>query len=130
MLFWFLGWGNQADKIQEEPPRKQTRRNLSVSLAQSSGNISQTRVCDEGVVPLQCTAEPAQTTVWAPPLSSSTVCDPNMTFEIPDNDDQTAANATIIINTSSPCQASHSTHLSDLQQPPRTNGVNQSPTKG
>ncbi|KAF7654895.1 hypothetical protein LDENG_00063410 [Lucifuga dentata] len=122
------GGGNQTDMMQEEATRKPIRRNLCVSLAQSPANISQAQVFEEGMLPLQCTPEPAQKTVRALPLSSSTVCDPNMTFEIPD-DDQTTMNATIIIHSGSPCQASNSTHLSVLQHPPRSNEGDQSPTK-
>ncbi|XP_071773301.2 kinesin-like protein KIF18A [Centroberyx gerrardi] len=127
------GRGDKTDVIQEAPSKKPTRRNLSVSLPpQSPRTISQPQVFEDGMFPLQCTPEPVQKTALTLPLCPSATNDPNVTFEIQDNDDQTAANATIIIHTGSPCQASKSTHLSILSQPlhpPRANDWKQSPTK-
>lgn len=81
--------------------------------------------------PLQCTPE-AQKTVQALPPGSSTTMDPNMTFEVVDNDDQTASNATIIISDKSSCQASKSGDFSgpsQLHHIPKANQGNQIPTK-
>lgn len=118
---------------QEPPPRMPIRRNLCASLPpQSPRTVAKAQVFEEGMFPLQCTPEPAQKTVQALPLSSCSSMDPNMTFEILDNDDQTASNATIIISSGSPCQASTSTHFSgpsQLLQPPKANEGNQIPTK-
>ncbi|KAG7235186.1 hypothetical protein INR49_003097 [Caranx melampygus] len=113
----------------EPLPRMPIRRNLAASLApQSPQTVARTQVFEEGMFPLQCTPEPAQRTGQ----SSSSAMDPNMTFEVPDIDDQTAANATIIISTGSPCRESKSTDFlghSQPLQPPKANDRNQIPTK-
>eukprot|EP00064_Thunnus_orientalis_P002493 superscaffoldBa00000185_g2500 len=125
------GRGNQADVKQGAFPRKPTRRNLSASLPpQSPRTVSQTQVYEEGMFPLQCTPEPAPKTVQT--MSFSTTMDPNMTFEVLDNDDETATNSTIIISNDGPCQASRSVDFSVPSQPlnpPKANGGNQIPTK-
>lgn len=125
------GRGNQADVKQGAFPRKPTRRNLSASLPpQSPRTVSQTQVYEEGMFPLQCTPEPAPKTVQT--MSFSTTMDPNMTFEVLDNDDETATNSTIIISNDGPCQASRSVDFSVPSQPlnpPKGNGGNQIPTK-
>lgn len=77
--------------------------------------------------PLQCTPEPCQKTTQAQLPSSSSAMDPNMTFEVIDNEDQAASNATIIISSSSPCQASTSTDISG--QPNKAMEGNQMTTK-
>uniref|UniRef100_A0A4W6ETY2 Kinesin-like protein n=1 Tax=Lates calcarifer TaxID=8187 RepID=A0A4W6ETY2_LATCA len=102
----------QPTYIKQEPrPRMPIRRNLSASLPpQSPQTVAKTQVFEEGMFPLQCTPEPAQKTVQALPLSSSAM-DPNMTFEVMDSEDQTASNATIIISSGSPCQASTSSNF-------------------
>lgn len=129
----FLGRGNKTNIKQEPPPRLPIRRNLSESLPpQSPQTIAKTQVFEEGMFPLQCTPEPPQKTVQALSLSSSITVDPNMTFEVLDNDDNVTSNATIIISSGSPCQASKSTDvLCSNQQlhPPKTNEGNQIPTK-
>ncbi|XP_071344798.1 kinesin-like protein KIF18A isoform X2 [Trachinotus anak] len=127
------GRGNQTD-IKEEPhPRMPIRRNLSASLPpQSPQTVARAQVFEEGILPLQCTPEPAQKTVEALQPSSSSAMDPNMTFEVLDHDDQTASNATIIISTGSPCQASKSKDFSGHSQPlqpPKANEGNQISTK-
>lgn len=79
---------------------------------------------------LQYTPEPSQKTVWAPPQSSASDMDPNMTFEVLDNAEETASNATIIIRIGSPCRAS--TDVSDPGQPlhlPEASEGNRVPTK-
>ncbi|XP_070765166.1 kinesin-like protein KIF18A [Enoplosus armatus] len=123
----------KMDMKQEPPPRMPIRRNLSASLPpQSPRTVAKAQVFEEGMFPLQCTPEPPQKTVQALPLSSSSAMDPNMTFEILDNDDQTASNATIVISGGSPCQASKSTDFSgpsQLLHPPKANEGNQIPTK-
>lgn len=127
------GGGNQRDIKQEPPPKMPIRRNLCVSLAQQSPHtIAKAQLFEEGMFPLQCTPEPAQKAVKSLTLCSSSTMDPNMTFEVLDNDDQTASNATIIIGSSSPCQASKSTDFSgpsQLRGLPRTAEGNHIPTK-
>lgn len=118
---------------QSPPPRMPIRRNLCASLPpQSPLTVSKAQVFEEGMFPLQCTPEPTQTMAQTLPLSSSSAMDPNMTFEVLDNDDQTASNATIIISSGSPCQASKSTDFpgpSQLLHPPKANEGNHIPTK-
>lgn len=119
--------------MQEElRPRMPIRRNLCVSLPpQSPQTLTKAQVFEEGMFPLLCTPEPAQKTVETLTLGSSSAMDPNMTFEVLDNADQTASNATIIIS-SGPCQESRSTDLSGpshLLHLPKANGGNQIPTK-
>ncbi|XP_060924737.1 kinesin-like protein KIF18A [Limanda limanda] len=127
------GRGNQADMKQEPQPRMPIRRNLSASLPpQSPRSAAKVQVFEEGMFPLQCTPEPARKTVEALPLSSSTAMDPNMTFEVLDNDDQTANNATIILSGGSPGQPSRSIDISGhsrLQHPPKANEGTQIATK-
>ncbi|KAM9366325.1 kinesin-like protein KIF18A [Symphorus nematophorus] len=127
------GQGNQTDMKQEPPPRMPIRRNLCGSLPpQSPLTVAKAQVFEEGIFPLQCTPEPTPRTVQALPLGSSSTMDPNMTFEVQDNDDQTASNATIIISSGSPCQASKSTDFSGPIQPlrpPKANEGNQIPSK-
>lgn len=118
---------------QEPRPRMPIRRNLSASLPpQSPLTLTKAQVFEEGIVPLQCTPEPSKKTVQALPQSSSSAMDPNMTFEVLDNDDQTASNATIIISGGSPCRASTSTEFTGPVQPlhrPKPNEGNQIPAK-
>lgn len=113
---------------QEPPPRMSIRRNLCVSLPpQSPKTVTKAQAFEEGMYPLQCTPEPAQKTAQVLPLGSSSPMDPNMTFEVQDNVDQTASNATIIISTGSPCQASKSTDVIGSNQPfpnPKSSGGN------
>ncbi|XP_023280052.1 kinesin-like protein KIF18A isoform X1 [Seriola lalandi dorsalis] len=127
------GGRNQTDMKQEPCPRMPFRRNLAASLPpQSPQIVARAQMFEEDVFPLQCTPEPAQKTVQALPLSSTSAMDPNMTFEVLDNDDQTASNATIIISSGSPCQASKSIDFSGYSQPlqpPTANEGNQIPTK-
>ncbi|KAK5874068.1 hypothetical protein PBY51_019048 [Eleginops maclovinus] len=93
------------------------RRNLSASLPpQSPQMVTKACVFEEGVFPLQCTPEPSKKTFKDLPQSSSSAMNPNMTFEIMDDDDQTASNATIIIGSGSPCRALTSTELSGASQ--------------
>ncbi|KAM7406042.1 hypothetical protein PAMP_000446 [Pampus punctatissimus] len=126
------GRGSQTDMKRGAPPKMPTRRNLSASLPpRSPGTVSQTQVFEEGMFPLQCTPEPAPKSVQATPLGFSTAMDPNMTFEVVDND-ETATNSTIIISNSDPCQASRSVDFSVPSQPlnpPKANGGNQIPIK-
>ncbi|XP_035011426.1 kinesin-like protein KIF18A isoform X2 [Hippoglossus stenolepis] len=125
--------GNQADMKQEPHPRMPIRRNLSASLPpQSPESVAKVQVFEEGMFPLQCTPEPARTTVEALPLSSSTDMDPNMTFEVLGNDDQTANNETIILSGGSTGQPSKSFDFSGhsrLHQPPKANEGKQIVTK-
>ncbi|XP_068173258.1 kinesin-like protein KIF18A [Antennarius striatus] len=125
------GKGNQTET--EPMPRMPIRRNLCVSLPpQSPRTVAMAPVFEDAIFPLQCTPEPAQRTVHALPLGSCSTMDPNMTFEILDNDDQTVNNATIIISGGSPCQASKSSSLSgptQLLHPPKANAGIQIPTK-
>ncbi|XP_040893036.1 kinesin-like protein KIF18A isoform X2 [Toxotes jaculatrix] len=126
------GRENQTDMKPEPRPRMPIRRNLSASLPpESPRTIAKAQAFEEGMFPLQCTPEPPQRTVQALPLSSTSTMDPNMTFEVLD-DDQTACNATVIISNGSPCQAPRSTDLpghSRLLHPSKTNEGNQIPNK-
>ncbi|CAK6973398.1 kinesin-like protein KIF18A [Scomber scombrus] len=123
------GKGNQADVKQGAFPKMPTRRNLSASMPpQSPKTLSQAQAFEEGMYPLQCTPEPAQTM----PQSFSTTMDPNMTFEVLDSDDETATNSTVIISHGGPCQASRSMDFSVPSQSlsaPKTSVGKQNPTK-
>ncbi|XP_031600748.2 kinesin-like protein KIF18A isoform X1 [Oreochromis aureus] len=122
------GKGNQTDVAQESLPRMPIRRNLSALLPpQSPRTVAATQAFEEDMFPLQCTPEPGQKNTRAQTPSSSSAMDPNMTFEVIDNEDQTASNATIIISSSSPCQASTSTDV--LSQPNKAMEGNQMTTK-
>lgn len=102
------------------------RRNLSALLPpQSPRTVAATQVFKEGMFPLQYTPEPDQKETHAQLLSSSSTMDPNMTFEVLDNDDQAASNATIRISGGSPCQASKSSS----GQPNKATEGNQATTK-
>ncbi|XP_078103467.1 kinesin-like protein KIF18A isoform X2 [Sander vitreus] len=128
------GGGKQTDVKLEPLCRMPIRRNLSASLPPQSP-LTAAKVCkvfEEGMFPLQCTPEPSQKTVHALPQSSSSTMDPNVTFEVLDNEDQTASNATIIISSDSPCRASTSTDFSvpsQLLHPPKASDGNKIPTK-
>ncbi|XP_030582296.1 kinesin-like protein KIF18A [Archocentrus centrarchus] len=122
------GRENQTDMAQEPLPRMPIRRNLSALLPpQSPRTVTTRQVFEEGMFPLQCTPEPVQKTTHAQPLSSSSTMDPNMTFEVLDNDDQAPSNTTIIISSGSPWQASKSTNFSG--QPNKTTEGNHTTTK-
>ncbi|XP_029902086.1 kinesin-like protein KIF18A [Myripristis murdjan] len=125
--------GRGDQKIEDAPPRKPIRRNLSASLPpQSPRTISQSQGFEEGMFPLQCTPEPIQKSALTLPLCPSATNDPNMTFEIQDSDDQTATNETIILHSGSPSQISKSTHLSISSQQPHPSRINEwkpGPTK-
>lgn len=102
-MFGFLGRGIQTEVKKEAPPRMPTRRNLSSSLPpQSPRSVSQAQAFDEGMCPLQCTPDSTQKTVQIVPQSSSTTMDPNMTFEVLDNDDETATDASFLVSNSVP----------------------------
>lgn len=79
------------------------RRNLSVSLPpQSPLSIRKAQAFEEGLFPLQCTPEPSHKPVQdIPPPGASGNVDPNVTFDVLD-DDQTACNDTIVIGAGSP----------------------------
>nr|XP_020462657.1 kinesin-like protein KIF18A isoform X2 [Monopterus albus] len=122
------GRENQTDMKPEPRPRMPIRRNLSASLPpQSPRTVARAQVFEEGMFPLQCTPEPAQKNVLSLPLSSSSAMDPNMTFEVLDNDDddRAASNAPTVIISS---KASKSTDFSgpcQLLRPPKANEGNQ-----
>ncbi|XP_014854313.1 PREDICTED: kinesin-like protein KIF18A isoform X1 [Poecilia mexicana] len=104
--------GDLPDKTGDKPPKVSIRRNLSTFLPpQSPQSVVKSQAFEDGMLPLQCTPEPAQ----LPPGCSSSM-DPNKTFEIIENDDQTASNATIILSYGSPCQASTSADVSGSSQ--------------
>ncbi|TKS70237.1 KIF18A Marrow stromal [Collichthys lucidus] len=123
------GRENQMNTKPGPPPRMPIRRNLSASLPpQSPQTAAKARVLEEGMYPLQYTPEPAQKPAPFLLMGSSSNMDPNMTFEVLDNDDQTANNATIIISG----EESQSTDISGpshLLRPPRPNEGNPVPTK-
>ncbi|XP_029317786.1 kinesin-like protein KIF18A [Cottoperca gobio] len=127
------GGGIKTHLKLEAHPRMPIRRNLSASLPpQSPLTVAKTQGFVEGMFPLQCTPEPSQKTLKDLPQNSSSAMDPNMTFEVLDNDDQTAINSTIIISSGSPCQTLTSTDSSDpgqLLHPPKAKEGNQIPTK-
>ncbi|XP_024152001.1 kinesin-like protein KIF18A [Oryzias melastigma] len=104
--------GKQSDSTQDRPPRMPIRRNLSAQLPpQSPGCATKSQAFEDDMFPLQCTPEPVPKTVPAQPSSSHSSMDPNMTFEIPEND-EAASNVTITINCPSPFQAPKSTVFS------------------
>ena len=109
------------------------RRNLSASLPpQSPESVAKVQVFEEGMFPLQCTPEPARKTDEVLPLSSSTDMDPNVTFQVLDDDDQTANNETIILSgggTGQPSKSFDFSGHSRLQHPPKANEGKQIPTK-
>ncbi|XP_015239443.1 PREDICTED: kinesin-like protein KIF18A [Cyprinodon variegatus] len=108
--------GVQPDNLGDKPLKVPTRRNLSTLLPPKSPlNTVKSQAFEDGMFPLQCTPEPAQQLL---PCSSS--MDPNVTFEVVDNEDESPSNATIIINDSSPCQASTSKNVSGPSQPRET----------
>uniref|UniRef100_H3CVJ7 Kinesin-like protein n=1 Tax=Tetraodon nigroviridis TaxID=99883 RepID=H3CVJ7_TETNG len=75
------------------------RRNLSVSLPpKSPPSISKAQGFREGLLPLQRTPEPPQDN---PPAGPSGLADPNMTFDLPD-EEQTVCNDTMVISIGSP----------------------------
>lgn len=107
-----LDGGKQSDSTQDRPPRMPIRRNLSAQLPpQSPGCATKSQAFEDDMFPLQCTPEPVPKTVPAQPSSSHSSMDPNMTFEIPEND-EAASNVTITINCPSPFQAPKSTVFS------------------
>ncbi|XP_074522413.1 kinesin-like protein KIF18A [Halichoeres trimaculatus] len=116
---------NKMDAKQEPIPRMPIRRNLCASLPPESPHVvAKTQKFEEGLFPLQCTPEPAKQTIPILPTSSSSAMDPNMTYEVLDNDDQTTSNTTINISEGSPCQSSKSTDFpgsSRLFLPPKNN---------
>lgn len=119
-MFVFVGTANEAGVSPEAPSRMPTRRNLCVSLPPPSPrSVSQAQGSEEeGLVPLQHTPEP---------LSSVTM-DPNVTFEVLDNDDETAACAPFTGGSGAPCTAPKSLDASvPSQSVPRSKDGNQIP---
>ncbi|KAM8895291.1 kinesin-like protein KIF18A isoform 2-T3 [Spinachia spinachia] len=122
--------GKRTNLKLESPPRMPIRRNLSASLPPQSPRTPE--VLEDGVFPLQHTPEPSQKTVGSPPQSCTSNMDPNMTFEVLENAEETASNATIVISIGSPCRASTSTDFSHPGQPlhpPEASEGNRVPTK-
>uniref|UniRef100_A0A1A8S180 Kinesin-like protein n=4 Tax=Nothobranchius TaxID=28779 RepID=A0A1A8S180_9TELE len=119
--------GAQPHTARDEPPRMPIRRNLSALLPQQSPQtISTSQGFEDSMFPLQYTPEPAQKAVEH--LVSSSNMDPNMTFDI--TDDQATNNATILI--SSPSQAPKSADVpasSRPRPPPRAAGQNPFPLR-
>lgn len=120
--------GERSQK--EEPaPRKPIRRNLSSCLpAENPPTAPQAGALNEGVRLLQHTPEPARATRGDP----VTIGDPNMTFDVEDTEDPTAANVTITIGTHSASPESLAADPSVPSQilcPLDTTGHNQVPTK-
>ncbi|XP_032415555.1 kinesin-like protein KIF18A [Xiphophorus hellerii] len=108
----FKDGGDPPDKTGDRPPKVSIRRNLSTLLPpQSPQSIVKYQAFEDGMLPLQCTPEPSQL-----PLGCSSSMDPNKTFEIIENDDQTTSNATNILSYGSPCQASTSADVSGSSQ--------------
>uniref|UniRef100_A0A8C6S8C0 Kinesin-like protein n=1 Tax=Neogobius melanostomus TaxID=47308 RepID=A0A8C6S8C0_9GOBI len=115
--FCVLGNAHQTDARRDVTAKAPTRRNLSKSMAiQCPGTFSHPPLCEDGVVPLQCTPEPIEN------ASQASSIDPNATFEVGDAPDQT--NATIILGrTSSPLQNTSAplSGASQALQPPKAN---------
>ncbi|CAL9701581.1 unnamed protein product [Knipowitschia caucasica] len=105
----------QTDTKQAGPSKAPTRRNLSAAMAPETPRSSVLPlVWDDGVVPLQHTPEHTQKTVPAASL------DPNTTFEVLEQEDQT--NATIILGqSSSPTPEPQPASLWGQSQPPKGN---------
>uniref|UniRef100_A0A3Q2FYK3 Kinesin-like protein n=1 Tax=Cyprinodon variegatus TaxID=28743 RepID=A0A3Q2FYK3_CYPVA len=114
LLFKNMCFQRPHKRVHQATPLKvPTRRNLSTLLPPKSPlNTVKSQAFEDGMFPLQCTPEPAQQLL---PCSSS--MDPNVTFEVVDNEDESPSNATIIINDSSPCQASTSKNVSGPNRP-------------
>ncbi|KAF7212090.1 kinesin-like protein KIF18A isoform X2 [Nothobranchius furzeri] len=119
--------GAQPHTAGEKPPRMPIRRNLLALLPQQSPQtISTSQGFEDSMFPLQYTPEPAQKDVEHLPSSSN--MDPNMTFDI--TDDQATNNATILI--SCPSQAPKSADVpasSRPRPPPRAAGQNPFPLR-
>nr|XP_015808826.2 kinesin-like protein KIF18A isoform X2 [Nothobranchius furzeri] len=119
--------GAQLHTAGEKPPRMPIRRNLLALLPQQSPQtISTSQGFEDSMFPLQYTPEPAQKDVEHLPSSSN--MDPNMTFDI--TDDQATNNATILI--SCPSQAPKSADVpasSRPRPPPRAAGQNPFPLR-
>uniref|UniRef100_A0A3Q3RHS6 Kinesin-like protein n=1 Tax=Mastacembelus armatus TaxID=205130 RepID=A0A3Q3RHS6_9TELE len=133
-IFFYLLLGNETEMKADSHPKMPIRRNLSASLPPLSPRpITKAQMYEEGLFPLQCTPEPAQRTVRDLPLSTSSATDPNMTFEVLDNDDdQVSNNASTTISSDSPCHASKTIGFSGPNQlfhPPKVNDRNHIPTK-
>lgn len=98
--------GDGVPSTQAAPVKRPTRRNLSASLpphgpataAPQPGH----RVTEEGVLPLQSTPLQKQQPAALAATAMLPSCPPptydfNMTFEVPDGEDQTAANSTFVV---------------------------------
>ncbi|XP_061886760.1 kinesin-like protein KIF18A isoform X1 [Entelurus aequoreus] len=99
---------------------------------QSPSTLSQnSQGCEEGIFPLQYTPEPAQRVVQVVPLSLSTDLDPNMTFELPHQED--LSNSTIIISNDVTSKAFKSVNVSahsDVINPAKAYEANQTLPQG
>lgn len=127
----------------EPIPKKPTRRKLAVSPPNPGSVVSasaqvpmvlQEVLRQEGMFPLLYTPE-ASGTLNRPsllPLQHSAVNDPNMTFDIEDEDNEAAlANAAVVLYQCSPnLQAESSCPLSpSQQQAPRANDMSKPPKR-
>lgn len=127
----------------EPIPKKPTRRKLAVSPPNPGSVVStsaqvpmvlQEVLRQEGMFPLLYTPE-ASSTLNRPsllPLQHSAVNDPNMTFDIEDEDNEAAlANAAVVLYQCSPnLQAESSCPLSpSQQQAPQANDMSKPPKR-
>ncbi|XP_053721433.1 kinesin-like protein KIF18A isoform X2 [Synchiropus splendidus] len=109
------GGGKPTDVKQEAPPRMPTRRNLAASLSCQSP-MSAAQASEEGMLPLPCTPQSAPKT--APDLPA----DPNMTFEVHEDEAETAVNTTVSLQNLVDDAKVHAVAPTQPLQPPRTNG--------
>uniref|UniRef100_A0A8C7FI86 Kinesin-like protein n=1 Tax=Oncorhynchus kisutch TaxID=8019 RepID=A0A8C7FI86_ONCKI len=126
--------------VMEPIPKKHTRRKLAVSppnprsVASAQVPMVLQEVLRQGMFPLLYTPE-ASSTLNRPsllPLQHYAVNDPNMTFDIEDEDNESAlANATVVLYQCSPNhQAVSSCPLSpSQQQAPRANDMSKPPKR-
>ncbi|XP_028298917.1 kinesin-like protein KIF18A isoform X2 [Gouania willdenowi] len=99
--------GSHTDEAQKAPQKMPTKRNLTLLLPPPSPQtLARTPACEEGMVPLQFTPEPAPKHTRTLPSSSLNTMDSNLTFDVIDDDEQTACNSTIVIGPVSPSLAS------------------------
>ncbi|KAM9816877.1 kinesin-like protein KIF18A [Neosynchiropus ocellatus] len=110
------GGGNPAD-AKQAPPRMPTRRNLAASLS-SQNPTTAALASQEGMFPLPCTPESAPTTA----LNFSTARDPNMTFEVHEDEGEAAMNATVTLQNGVDDSKVDPVVPTQPLQPPRANG--------
>lgn len=97
------GAAQQTDAALKRPPKMPIRRNLCAQLPPPTPRtVAQTLRFEEGMFPIQCTPEPAQRAPPARPQGYSASADPNLTIDVIEDVEQTAGNATIVVDFGSP----------------------------